>query len=209
MTCVMLTGFAFSGIEFGQAAVARFQILPPYERECGIGRGKNGSQLALGSWRSPLFTDRRRSDGRLSRAPGWQQFHPERPPLAGMPPWISVPWWLGPPRTLTDTITNASAASVTISSAAASSARLPDYRSFLSPDSGPGQSASLTVAFTPHASGQPSAKVAIMSDAANSNEIDLMVGGKGGELRANWSRTPLRFVWPRSRRSKPGAELPL
>ncbi len=85
---------------------------------------------------------------------------------------------VGSSKSLTDTLINASAASVTISSAAASSG---DFR--ITAPSFPltltaGQSASLTVAFTPHSSGQPSAKFAIMSDAANSNEIDLMVGGK-------------------------------
>jgi hypothetical protein len=95
---------------------------------------------------------------------------------------------VGHSRTLTDTLTNASAASVTISSAAASSA---DFR--ITAPSFPltlaaGQSANLTVAFTPHSTGQPSARVAIMSDAANGNEIDVMVGGKAvtsGKLVAN------------------------
>jgi Abnormal spindle-like microcephaly-assoc'd, ASPM-SPD-2-Hydin len=85
---------------------------------------------------------------------------------------------VGSSKTLTDTITNASAANVTISSSAASHA---DFR-ITSPAFplvlAAGQSASLTVAFTPHAAGQPSGKVAVMSDASNSSEIDLMVGGK-------------------------------
>jgi hypothetical protein len=85
---------------------------------------------------------------------------------------------VGSSKTLTDTITNASAANVTISSSAASHA---DFR-ITSPAFplvlAAGQSASLRVAFTPHAAGQPSGKIAVMSDASNSSEIDLMVGGK-------------------------------
>jgi Abnormal spindle-like microcephaly-assoc'd, ASPM-SPD-2-Hydin len=85
---------------------------------------------------------------------------------------------IGSSKTLTDTITNASAANVSISSSAASNADFritaPAFPLVLSA----GQSASLTLVFTPHAAGQPSGKVAIMSDAAGSSEIDLMVGGK-------------------------------
>jgi len=84
---------------------------------------------------------------------------------------------VGSSKTLTDTITNASAASVTISSSAASNADFrttaPAFPLLLAP----GQTASLTVAFTPHASGQPSAKVAVMSNAGSGSEIDLMVSG--------------------------------
>ena len=95
---------------------------------------------------------------------------------------------VGSSKTLTDTITNASAASVTLASAAVSSA---DFR--ITGPSFPltlasGQSTSLIVVFTPHSNGQPSAKIAIMSNAVNSNQVDLMVGGKGvssGKLVAN------------------------
>ncbi len=95
---------------------------------------------------------------------------------------------VGSSKTLTDTITNASPGSVTISSSAPSNA---DFR-ITSPVFplvlAAGQSASLTVTFTPHAAGQPSGKVALMSDASNSSEIDLMVGGKAvasGKLVTN------------------------
>ncbi len=95
---------------------------------------------------------------------------------------------VGSTKTLTNTLTNASAASVTISSSTASSSDFrittPAFPMILAP----GQSVSMTVSFSPHAAGQPSAKISIVSDAANDSEVDVMVGGKAvsaGKLATN------------------------
>ena len=95
---------------------------------------------------------------------------------------------VGASKTLTVSLTNASTANVTITSSAASNADFkitaPAFPLVLAA----GQSSNLTVAFTPRAVGQPSGKLAIMSDASNDSEIDLMVGGKAvasGKLATN------------------------
>lgn len=85
---------------------------------------------------------------------------------------------VGSSKNLTVSLTNASTASLTIASVAASN---PDFK--ITAPAFPlvlaaGQSSNLTVVFTPRAAGQPSGKLAIMSDASNDSEIDLMVGGK-------------------------------
>jgi len=95
---------------------------------------------------------------------------------------------VGTSKNLTVSLTNASAASVTIASAAASNADFKITAPAFPLALAAGQSSNLTVAFTPHAAGQPSGKLAIMSDASNDSEIDLMVGGKAvasGKLVTN------------------------
>jgi hypothetical protein len=95
---------------------------------------------------------------------------------------------VGSSKTLTDTLTNSTAASVTIASAAASDSEFriaaPAFPLVLTP----GQSASLTVSFTPRAAGKPSGKLALMSTAVSNGQMDLAVGGSAlsaGKLAVN------------------------
>ena len=79
---------------------------------------------------------------------------------------------------LNDSLTNHTSAVVTISSFASSesSFQVVDPATPLALQ--PGQSVSLTIAFSPQSVGQPTGKVAIRSDASSAAEIDVSVKGK-------------------------------
>jgi hypothetical protein len=80
---------------------------------------------------------------------------------------------VGSKKQLTDTLTNGSAASVTISSDASTDASFQVTAQATPFSLAPGQTATLTVAFFPDAAGKPSGTIAIKSNEASSDEIDL------------------------------------
>ena len=84
---------------------------------------------------------------------------------------------VGSSKTLPDMVTNGTAATVTITSASVSDSQFritaPPFPLVLSP----GQTATLTVSFAPHAAGKPSGKLALMSTALRNGEMDLAVVG--------------------------------
>lgn len=79
---------------------------------------------------------------------------------------------------LSDSLTNNSAAIVTISSLASTDSAFQVVSPATPLALQPGQSATLTVAFSPQSVGQPAGKVAIRSDALSGAEIDVSIKGK-------------------------------
>jgi hypothetical protein len=79
---------------------------------------------------------------------------------------------------LSDSLTNHSSAIVTISSLVSSDAAFQVVSPVTPLALEPGQSAILTIAFSPQAVGQPAGKVVIRSNASASGEIDVSVKGK-------------------------------
>jgi Abnormal spindle-like microcephaly-assoc'd, ASPM-SPD-2-Hydin len=95
---------------------------------------------------------------------------------------------VGNSKTLSDTLTNGTNANVTISSVAASDSEFritsPAFPLVLAA----GQSAKLSISFSPRAAGKPLGKLALMSSSVTTGEIDLTVGGSAlsaGKLAAN------------------------
>jgi Abnormal spindle-like microcephaly-assoc'd, ASPM-SPD-2-Hydin len=84
---------------------------------------------------------------------------------------------VGSSKSLTDTITNGSAGSVTISSVKASNSQYqvtsPGFPLLLAP----GQSTSLTINFVPNEVGQPSGTIAMMMSSSNEAQLNLSVSG--------------------------------
>jgi HYDIN/CFA65/VesB family protein/centrosomal CEP192-like protein/ASPM-SPD-2-Hydin domain-containing protein len=79
---------------------------------------------------------------------------------------------------LSDSLTNHSSAIVTISSFASTDSAFQVVSPATPLALQPGQSASLTIAFSPRSVGQPTGKVTIRSDASSAAQIDLSVKGK-------------------------------
>jgi hypothetical protein len=95
---------------------------------------------------------------------------------------------VGGSKTMTDTLTNGTASAVTISSAAASDSHFrivsPSFPMMVMP----GQTATLTVSFTPNAAGNPAGKLALMSGSLKNGEMDVALTGSAvdaGKLSVN------------------------
>jgi hypothetical protein len=84
---------------------------------------------------------------------------------------------VGSSKQLTDTLTNHSSAMVTISSAASSDPAFQLTQPAIPFNLAPGQSASLTIAFTPQSAGKPAGKISIKSTVPSTGEIDVAVSG--------------------------------
>ena len=95
---------------------------------------------------------------------------------------------VGTSKQLTDTLTNGSASSVTISSDGSSDPSFQVTAPAMPFTLVPGQTTTLTIAFTPRGAGKPSGTIAIKSNAAGSGEIDVALSGRGvapGKLMAS------------------------
>jgi hypothetical protein len=86
---------------------------------------------------------------------------------------------VGTSKQLTDTLTNSSASSVTISSDGSSDPSFRVTAPAMPFTLVPGQTATLTIAFTPRGAGKPSGTIAIKSNVASGGEIDVAVSGRG------------------------------
>lgn len=86
---------------------------------------------------------------------------------------------VGTSNQLTDTLTNGSASSITISSDGSSDPSFQVTAPAVPFTLVPGQTATLTIAFTPRGAGKPSGTVAIKSSAAGGGELDVAVSGRG------------------------------
>jgi hypothetical protein len=84
---------------------------------------------------------------------------------------------VGSSKHLTDTLTNHSLAAVTISSAASSDPAFQLTQPAMPFHLAPGQSALLTIAFTPQSAGKPAGKISIKSTVPSTGEIDVAVSG--------------------------------
>jgi ASPM-SPD-2-Hydin domain-containing protein/centrosomal CEP192-like protein len=84
---------------------------------------------------------------------------------------------VGSTKQLTDTLTNRSAASVTIASATSSEGSFQIVAPAIPFTMTPGQSIKLTIAFTPQAPGHPAGKIAIKSNTPSTGEVDVSVSG--------------------------------
>ena len=97
--------------------------------------------------------------------------------VASSPSLDFGPVVVGGSKTLPDTLTNGTAATVIIASASVSDSQFritaPSFPLALNP----GQTATMSVSFTPHAAGKPSGKLALMSAALRNGEMDLAIDG--------------------------------
>jgi hypothetical protein len=84
---------------------------------------------------------------------------------------------VGSSRQLTDTVTNRAMVAVTISGASASDPSFKVTSPSLPVTLGPGQSATLTITFTPQGAGKPTGKIALTSNLAAAALINLAVSG--------------------------------
>lgn len=84
---------------------------------------------------------------------------------------------VGASKQLTDTLTNSSSATVTIASAMSSDPSFQVTAPAMPFNLAPGQSAALTVAFTPHAAGKPVGKLSISTSAATAGTIAVALSG--------------------------------
>lgn len=84
---------------------------------------------------------------------------------------------VGTSKQLSNTVMNQSAAAVTIASAAVSDASFRVTSPTMPFMLAPGQSAPLSISFTPQATGTPTGKIAIKSTTASAGEIDVAVAG--------------------------------
>jgi hypothetical protein len=84
---------------------------------------------------------------------------------------------VGTSKQLSNTVMNQSAAAVTIASAAVSDASFRVTSPTMPFMLAPGQSAPLSISFTPQATGTPTGKIAIKSTTASAGEIDVAVSG--------------------------------
>jgi hypothetical protein len=84
---------------------------------------------------------------------------------------------VGSSKQLSDTLTNHSTAMVPISSAASSDPAFQLTQPAIPFNLAPGQSAPLTIAFTPQSAGKPAGKISIKSTVPGTGEIDVAVSG--------------------------------
>ena len=99
---------------------------------------------------------------------------------------------VGASKQLVDTLTNRSSATVTIASAMSSDPSFQVMAPAMPFNLAPGQSANLTVAFTPHASGKPAGRLIISTSAATAGTIAVTLAGNAvsrGALQASPERT--------------------
>jgi hypothetical protein len=95
---------------------------------------------------------------------------------------------VGSSKQLTDTVTNRAMVAVTISGASATDPSFKVTSPSLPLTLGPGQSATLTIAFTPQGAGKPVGKIALTSSLATAAQINLVVSGNAiaaGSLSLN------------------------